>query len=84
MVPSKKDFIFGERNLPVHSPNNLLALYTKLFIWRFRCLKKTLTINAFYSWFKNEIYINKMAFDKDKRLNYLNEDSFNLDLQAHP
>ena len=84
MVPSKKDFIFGERNLPVHSPNNLLALYTKLFIWRFRCLKKTLTINAFYSWFKNEIYINKMAFEKDKRLNYLNEDSFNLDLQAHP
>ena len=33
MVPNKKDFIFGERNLPVHTPNNLLALYTKLFIW---------------------------------------------------
>ena len=41
-------------------------------------------INAFYSWFKNEIYINKMAFGKDKHLNFLNEDSFNLDLQAHP
>ena len=81
---AKKDFIFGDRNLPVHTPNNLLVLYTKLFIWRSRCLKKTLTSNAFYSWFKNEIYINKMAFEKDKRLNYLNEDYFNLDLQAHP
>ena len=48
--------------------------------------QKTLSVtsNAFYSWIKNEIYINKMAFEKDKRLNYLNEDYFNLDLQAHP
>jgi len=63
----------------------VICLYILLIIyWYFPPNSSSGGSDAFYSWFKNEIYINKMAFEKDKRLNYLNEDSFNLDLQAHP
>ena len=40
LIPAKKDFIFGFRNIPIFSSNNLLIIYTKYYIWKCRCRKK--------------------------------------------
>ena len=71
LIPAKKDFIFGFRNIYAYSSNNLLARYIKLFIWRFRC-------------FKNELNLNLLAYGTDKRLSYLADISVNLEIQNPP
>ena len=79
LVPVKKDFIFGFRNTPISSPNNLLILYIKYFIWKCRCKKKNLTLNAFISWFKFELYVTFMAFKNDNRLSYLTDAQYRIE-----
>ena len=32
LIPAKKDFIFGFRNIPIFSSNNLLITYTKYYM----------------------------------------------------
>ena len=79
LIPDKKDFIFGFRNIPIFSSNNLLILYIKYFIWKCRCNQSNLSLNAFISWFKFELYVTFKAYKNDKRLEYLNDAQYRIE-----
>ena len=79
LIPDKKDFIFGFRNIPIFSSNNLLILYIKYFIWKCRCNQTNLSLNAFISWFKFELYVTFKAYKNDKRLEYLNDAQYRIE-----
>ena len=79
LIPAKKDFIFGFRNIPIFSSNNLLIIYTKYYIWKCRCMKKNLALNAFINWFKFELNVTFMAYKNDKRLAYLTDPQYRID-----
>jgi hypothetical protein len=79
LMPAKKDFIFGFRNIPIFSSNNLLIIYTKYYIWKCRCMRKNLALNVFINWFKFELNVTFMAYKNDKRMAYLTDPQYRID-----
>ena len=66
-----KSFIFGIRNEPIYSAQNLFLLLIKRFIWNSRCKRALPEYITFQSWFKKEIRLKKACYDQDKNLGYL-------------
>ena len=66
-----KSFIFGIRNEPIYSAQNLFLLLIKKFIWNSRCKKALPEYITFQCWFKKEIRLKKACYDQDKNLDYL-------------
>ena len=78
--PTRKEFIFGIKTKKSFEQENLFELYLKFFIWRTRCLKGNLSLEAFINWFRIELKINHLAYGQDKRLRYLDIDSNRLEI----
>jgi len=79
-IPNRKDFIFGIKTKNMYSPENLLILYVKYYIWVTRCRKVNLDINGFFNWFKFELKINHMSYLNDPRFTYLNDNNYRMEL----
>ena len=72
--------LFWYGNLQIFEQENLLELYLKFFIWRTRCLKGILSLEAFINWFRIELMINQLAYGRDKKLRYLDIDLNRLEI----
>ena len=79
-IPNRKEFIFGIKTKNMYSPENLLILYVKYYIWVTRCRKVNLDINGFLNWFKFELKINHMSYLNDPRFIYLNDNNYRMEL----
>ena len=73
-IPDMKSFCFGQTSTVMHTPENILALYVKYFIWICRCK------NAFLSWFRIELKINHMAYGSDNGLAYLSNNVYRMEM----
>ena len=66
-----KSFIFGIRNEPIYSAQNLFVLLLKKYIWIARCRKVLPEYITFRRWFKKELRLKKACYEEDSNLSYL-------------
>ena len=80
VIPTRKEFIFGKKTKRMYTPENLLILYVKYYIWVIRCRKINLNFTGFLKWFRFELKINHMAFIDNPNFSYLNDNSYRMEL----